>query len=444
MIEDIRLPEISENVEEGDIIKVLVAVGDLLEVDQPILEIETEKAVLEVPSPFKGKVTEILVKEGDTIAINQIILRVNTDETQPTPTEAAGAKAHEASAAAANPAVADEDEDQTGSEQDRILESVTTVASREEEPRAKAAGAPAEPTGVAASPSLRRMARELGVDLRKVTGTGPGGRIVEEDIKDFAKKAVTMARRAAPGTESGGVSDSTPWGPVLREPMSKVRQVTARSMSNAWTTIPHVTQFDRADITEMEELRKQYGKKVEEAGGKLTFTAILLKVAASALKVFPQFNASIDMEKQEIIYKKYYHIGVAVDTDRGLLVPVIRDADKKNITELAIELNDIAARTRSKKINPDDLEGGTFTISNLGGIGGTNFTPIVYSPQVAILGAARGRMEPVYVDGRMEPRFILPLSVSYDHRIIDGADAARFLRWIVEALEEPLLLALEG
>jgi len=275
-----------------------------------------------------------------------------------------------------------------------------------------------------------------------VPGSGPGGRILEDDLKSYARGVVSGAGAAVPGVSEAGPAEATKWGPVVREPMSKVRQITARNMAEAWQTIPHVTQYDAADITEIEEIRKSYSKKMET--GKLTMTAILLKVAASALKVFPQFNASIDVERQEIVYKHFYNIGVAVDTDRGLLVPVIRSVDDKNIKELSHELNDIAERARNKKITPDEMDGGTFTISNLGGIGGTNFSPIVYPPQVAILGVSRGRIEPVYRDDALEPRLVLPISVSYDHRVIDGADAARFLRWFARALEEPLLMALEG
>jgi len=226
--------------------------------------------------------------------------------------------------------------------------------------------------------------------------------------------------------------------------MNKVRETTARHLSYAWATIPHVTQHDKADITELERLRKKYATKAEQAGGKLTVTAILLKVIESALKVFPQFNASIDMNKKEIIYKKYYNIGIAVDTERGLLVPVIRDVDKKNIIQLSIELTEMSQKARNRKLTLEEMQGGNFSISNLGGIGGTAFTPVVNSPDVAILGISRSRMEPVYMDDEFRPRLIMPLSLSYDHRIIDGADAARFLRWVCEALEQPFLLALEG
>jgi pyruvate dehydrogenase E2 component (dihydrolipoamide acetyltransferase) len=231
---------------------------------------------------------------------------------------------------------------------------------------------------------------------------------------------------------------------VEREPMTSIRRTTARRLSQAWVSIPHVTHYDKADITELEELRKRYASKAERAGGKLTVTAILLRVVASALKMFPQFNASLDMTDQEIIYKKYYHIGVAVDTEHGLLVPVIRDVDQKNIIELSVELTDISEKARTRKVGLQDLEGGTFTVTNLGGIGGTNFAPIINPPEVAILGISRASMQPMFKDGGFEPRLIMPLSLSYDHRLIDGADAARFTRWVAQAIEQPFLLSLEG
>lgn len=456
MIKEVRLPEISENVESGDVIKVLVSVGDVLEIDQPVVELETEKAVLEVPSPFKGTVTEILVKPGDTIQIDQAILKVDTaaaeaeatGDRRPAPADTTrkdDAKSGDADSAdsRATPVKSTprsaKKTGQTGGASptgsDRAVATSPEQASR---------AAPSTASAAPASPSLRRMARELGVDLDRVRGSGPGGRILKDDLTSYARSVVSGASAQMPKSSADDVTENTKWGPVVRHPMSKVRQITARSMSEAWTTIPHVTQYDKVDITEMDEIRQQYSKKLSASGGKLTLTAILLKVAASALKVFPKFNASIDMETTEVIYKRFYNIGVAVDTDRGLLVPVVRSVDKKNINELSQELNDLAARARDKKITPDEMEGGTFTISNLGGIGGTNFSPIVYPPQVAILGVARGQIEPVYHDNQFEPRLMLPVAVSYDHRIIDGADGARFLRWIAQALEEPLLLALEG
>jgi pyruvate dehydrogenase E2 component (dihydrolipoamide acetyltransferase) len=303
---------------------------------------------------------------------------------------------------------------------------------------------------VAAAPHVRRLARELGLDIYGVTGTGPGGRISEDDVKAHAKATLATAISAAQAPQAGArfaqpkLPDFTRWGKVERVSMRGVRRKTAEHLREAWNTIPHVTQHDRADITELEHLRAKFAPRAEEAGGKMTVTAIALKVCASALKVFPQFNASIDMEKEEIVYKQYINIGVATDTDRGLLVPVIRDVDKKNIVELAAELSQLSKKARDKKLTPEEMEGGTFTITNLGGIGGTAFTPIVNHPEVAILGLSRGRMEPEWIDGKFEPRLILPLSLSYDHRLIDGADAARFLRWIAEAFEQPFLLSVQG
>ena len=447
MIKEVRLPEISENVETGDVIKLLVSVGQVIDADAPVVELETDKAVLEVPSPFKGKVTEILVEEGDTIKIDQVILKIDTAATEgdaPAPKkEPAKKKPAGKTATKPEPVAAAPKKTRAAKSSPPPAESAAPAARAETKP--SPAPPPARHEEAApASPSLRRMARELGVDIRKVAGTGPGGRISSDDLKSYAREAVAAAGTAQHESAANAVTESTKWGPVVREPMSKVRKVTAKTMTEAWTTIPQVTQYDKVDITELEDIRKQFSQKVATAGGKLTVTAILVKVLASALKVFPQFNASLDLATQEIIYKRYYHMGVAVDTDRGLLVPVIRSIDKKNITEISSELNQLAEKARDKKLSLDEMEGATFTLSNLGGIGGTNFSPIVYPPQVAILGVARARIEPVYTEEGFEPRLMLPLSVSYDHRIIDGADGARFLRWIVQALEEPILLALEG
>jgi pyruvate dehydrogenase E2 component (dihydrolipoamide acetyltransferase) len=297
-----------------------------------------------------------------------------------------------------------------------------------------------------AAPSVRRFAREIGIDIHTVSGSGPRGRISIEDVKKHAREANSQKSKAGAVSTVAvpALPDFSKWGQIERKPMSNIRLKTAQNMSIAWQSVARVTQYDKADITDLEEHRKRFGSKVEVAGGKLTVTAILVKVVASALKTFPQFNSSIDMATNEIIYKRYYHIGVAVDTDRGLLVPVIRDVDKKNILQLSVDLTELAEKARSKKLTLDEMQGGTFTITNLGGIGGTAFSPIVYYPEVAILGISRSSYEPFYVDGKFEPRLMLPLSLSYDHRIIDGADAARFLRWIAEALKDPFLLALEG
>jgi pyruvate dehydrogenase E2 component (dihydrolipoamide acetyltransferase) len=286
----------------------------------------------------------------------------------------------------------------------------------------------------------------LGIDINEVAGSEPGGRVSEEDVRNYARSIILNVTRLKPAarTAASALPDFSRWGDIERKPMSGIRRKTSEALSEAWQTIPHVTNFDQADITELEELRERFGGKAEAAGGKLTITAIVIKVVASALKIFPQFNASVDAPAEEIIYKKYCNIGVAVNTDHGLLVPVIRDADKKNIRELAAELTELSEKARNKKLTIEEMQGGSFTITNLGGIGGLNFSPIINNPEVAILGVSRAARQPVYVDGQLAPRLMLPLALSYDHRLIDGADAARFLRWTAEALQHPLLLALEG
>jgi pyruvate dehydrogenase E2 component (dihydrolipoamide acetyltransferase) len=434
MIEEVRLPEISENVDSGDVVKVLVNVGDVVEVDQPLVELETEKAVFEVPSTVAGTVAEILVKVGDLINVGDVIARVDASVVP-----AAKGRVEEPAQSANGETVEDATEE--------VQQAVTAVAAKTAGTAPPVVDDRIAESPVPASPTVRRLARELGVDIRAVSGTGKAGRITSDDVHAYAKAIITGSATApsvATRSSAAPLPDFAKWGEVERTPMSKVRAVTARNMAAAWNTVPHVTQHDHADITELEAARKRYGGKAEAAGGKLTMTAILLKVCASAMKAFPDFNASIDVAAGEIVHKKYVNIGVAVDTDRGLLVPVIKDVDKKNIVELSVELTDVAERARVKKIKPDELEGGNFTISNLGGIGGTSFTPIVYHPEVAILGVSRGIRRPVWKDDGFKPRLMLPLSLSYDHRIIDGAAAARFTRWIAEALENPILLVLEG
>jgi pyruvate dehydrogenase E2 component (dihydrolipoamide acetyltransferase) len=314
----------------------------------------------------------------------------------------------------------------------------------------RGASAPAEQVAqedggpsAAAAPSVRRLARELGVSIDQVIGLGPGGRITEDDVKAHTRQIVLKAG-AVRGGERTPLPDFSRWGEIERKPMSGIRRKTAEHLSQAWSTIPHVTQHDRADMSQLELFRKKYEKQVEEAGGVLTVTAILLKIVAAALKMFPQFTSAVEMAAQEIIYRKYVHIGVAVDTDRGLLVPVIRAADTKNIVELSTELKQLAEKARAHKLALEEMQGGTFTITNLGGFGGTYFSPIINWPEVAILGVSRASIRPVFVDDGFEPRLLLPLSLSYDHRAIDGADAIRFLRWIVEALEQPMLMSLLG
>ncbi|MDX2495624.1 MAG: 2-oxo acid dehydrogenase subunit E2, partial [Desulfuromusa sp.] len=304
-----------------------------------------------------------------------------------------------------------------------------------------------------AAPSVRRMARDLGVDIYQVQGSGSGGRISEEDVRLFVRD--TMQRLTGGGHEVVAAAefrglhaqrplpDFSQWGEISREPLSRIRELTADSMNYAWSTIPMVTQYDKVRVTELEEFRQNYNYGTG-SDSKLTLTAILVKVCAAALSVFPQFNSSLDLASKELILKQYVHVGVAVDTPNGLLVPVIRDANQKGIESLAVELNQLAAKTRERKISPADLEGGTFTISNLGGIGGIAFTPIVYAPQVAILGISRAETEPVWNGHEFVPEQMMTLSLTYDHRVIDGADGARFLRWICEAMENPINLVMKG
>jgi pyruvate dehydrogenase E2 component (dihydrolipoyllysine-residue acetyltransferase) len=308
---------------------------------------------------------------------------------------------------------------------------------------------PADQPAAPASPSVRRLARELGVDINQVSGSGPKGRISDEDVKAHAKRIIVAAQSG--GGVGGGIPteplpDFTKWGEVERVPMRAVRRATAAHLTAAWLNIPHVTQQEYADITGLEDLRRRYRKTVEAAGGNLTVTAVAVKIVAAALKHFPQFNTSIDMASGELIQKKYVHIGVAVDTDRGLLVPVIRDADKKSLIQIAVALSQLSEKARTRKITAEEMQGGCFSISNLGGIGGSFFTPIVNSPEVAILGISRGRFRPIYDEetGEFTARQLLPLSLSYDHRVIDGADGIRFLRWIAEAFEQPFIMALHG
>lgn len=434
MSHDVILPELGENVTSGTVVAVLVKVGEVIEVEQPVVEIETDKAVAEVPSDAAGRVAAIYVEEGQEINVGARILSLETAETtdQPAPEGALEQETTEP-----DPAPVEKQAEE------RSLPAGSPPAA--DKPAAQPAPELAPDMAAPAAPSVRRFAREIGIDINAVPGSGPGGRISREDVKAYSKQVNSQRSLAAPApvqTVAEPLPDFSRWGDVQRKPMSTVRRKTAEHLSNAWTAIPHVTHFDKADMTHLEEFRKTHARKVEAAGGKLTVTAILLKTVTAALKIFPRFNASVDMRTNEIVYKQYYNVGVAVDTDRGLLVPVIHDADKKSLLELAVELNELAELARTKKLPLERMQGGNFTISNLGGIGGTAFTPIIHYPEAAILGVARGQTEMRHRSGKFEPRLMLPLSLSYDHRLIDGADAARFTRWVVEALEQPLLLSL--
>ena len=485
---DFKIPELGENVTSGDVVRLLVNAGDKLTKDQPVLELETDKATIEVPSDVAGTIKDIKVKPGDKVKVGQVVLTVDdgaaakgAEVKADTKQEASKPKAQPAAAAeegglsqkaSSEPAPAGGGAERAAEDRGQGQEDQPEAQRPEEAPRQKrgevvdisrgartpqapaqqpAASEAAQPASAIApaAPSVRRMARELGVDIHNVRGSGDGGRITIEDVQEYVKSVMSGASGVSAALAGGPalapglpLPDFTKWGEVERKPMSNIRRKTAEHLSHAWNAIPHVTQHDKADITELEALRKQYSPQAEKAGGKLTMTAIALKVLAAAVQKFPQFNASIDQARNEIVYKKSIHIGVAADTDRGLLVPVIRDVDRKGIFALSAELAQLSEKARAGKLSLEEMSGGGISISNLGGIGGTSFTPIVNWPEVAILGISRGTNEPKWDGHAFEPRMMLPLSLSYDHRVIDGADAARFLRWVCEAFEQPFVLAL--
>jgi len=454
---DFTLPELGENVTSGDVLRVLVSPGDIVAKEQAILELETDKATIEVPSSVAGRVAAVRVKAGDKVTVGQAILSVDDAGGAAEPPKAEAAPPAQQAAAkpaapppsksetppAATPAAAPKAAEPAAESANRKVVDI----SRGARPAPGQPAAPEVPVAPAA-PSVRRLARELGVDINQVAGSENGGRISADDVKAHVKRLVTTPARSSGGTAVAQepLPDFSRWGEIERQPMRAVRKKTAEHLAAAWVAIPHVTQHDYADITQLEELRKRYAPKAEAAGGNLTVTSIAVKIIATALKVFPQFNSSVDLAAEEIIVKKYVNVGVAVDTDRGLLVPVIKDADAKNIVQLSVDLSQLSDKARNRKISLEEMQGGSFSISNLGGIGGSFFTPIVNLPEVAILGISRAKMEPVYnkATGQFEPRLMLPLSLSYDHRVIDGADGVRFLRWVVEAFEQPFVLALQG
>lgn len=474
MIKEIKIPEISENVTSGKVVEVLVEPGDDLKVDDPVIEFETEKAVVEIPSPFEGRITEVLVQEGEEMNVGDVIAKIDTEKGaagEENGKEGAEAQAEgdggktESKSAAEEKAPAEEEvikerperKDEAEEKKEEKAETADSegAAGEGEEEKARQAEekrpqAVADKRALAAaSPSVRRFARELGVDIYAVKAAGPGDRITEADVKAYVKKELSaeskpgVAEHSPAPAERPALPDFSRWGEVETRELTSVRRLTAGSVAVSWQTVVHVTQFERVDITAAMDFMGRNADKVADQGGKLTITAVLMKICAAALTRFPAFNASIDPANNQLISKKYVHIGLAVDTPRGLLVPVVRNADRKTILELAVEIVELARRARNKKIKPDEMEGGTFTISNQGGIGGTDFTPVVFWPQAAILGVSRATTEPRYVDGELRPRTVLPLALSYDHRIADGADAARFVRWIRDSIEHPLTVHLD-
>jgi pyruvate dehydrogenase E2 component (dihydrolipoamide acetyltransferase) len=453
MATEVKLPELGENLEGGEVLDLKVQAGDTVSEGQTLLEIEAEKSTVDVPAPAAGRLAQWRIRKGDKIKVGQTICVIEAAdgkakaeapkkapaaEEKPKEKPPPAAETDRNGAAAPPQAEAEEQkavESETEADQGRAAPATTSEAPEPPKEETKQEPAAAQEKRKAAGPATRRLARELGVDLHVVQGSALHGRITMDDVKAYVRH---LAGRPAGTRRAPPMPDFSKWGKVTRQALDPVRQRIAEAMSLAWTMAPRVTQYDQADITELDAFRKQQ----EAAGPKLTPTAFALRAAASALKQFPQFNASLDEAAGQLILKQYYHIGVAVDTPRGLLVPVLRDVDKKSVRELAHELGEIAERARNKKITAEEMRGGTFTITNLGGIGGTAFSPIVNYPEVAILGMARARLQPVVHNGEIVPRLILPLSVSYDHRVIDGADAARFTRRITEMLENPLQMLL--
>ena len=424
MPREFKMPDPGEGIHEAEIVEVLVSEGDQVEDGQSILVVETDKAATEIPSPVDGVVLSIPVKVGDVVKVGQVLMTFLEE-------------GEEAEAIQEERAAKQEKERREGKKETRA-----EPEEGEEEP-------------VPAAPSTRRLARELGVDLRKVTPSGPQGQVTAEDVRAHSEAKPERRPPEKPPAEEAGkkevsrlvqvqvssLPDFSRWGPVEKKPLRSIRRATANRMALAWSQIPHVTHEDVADVTELEEFRRKHQDEIEAEGGKLTLTMFILKAAVAALKEHPRFNASLDVEKGEIILKNYYHIGVAVATERGLIVPVVRDVDRKSITELALELSELAERTREGNVEREDLAGGTFTITNVGPLGGTSLSPIVNYPQVAILGLAQARLQPV-VHGDLDnyqvvARLMLPLCLGFDHRIADGADAAHFINAIIEALESP-------
>ena len=451
---EFRLPKLAEGDATGSVAKVLVAVGDAVAVDQSVLEVETDKAVVEVPSTVAGRVAKIHVAPGQDVAEGTLVLTLQAVEESAAPAEtppAPSPPSAEPTPATESPSAAREPAPQPASDKGEATAadpSPATAPTVESHAPPRMPAATETPTShglpVPASPSVRRFARELGVDLRTVHGSGPAGRISVADVKSFVREGLHRPAAVPSSTNLPALPDLARFGPIHRQPASAVRRATAQHLGQSWPNVPQVTQFDEADITDLEALRHRHGPVVAARGGKLTVTAVLLKVAAVALRRFPQFNASLDLQSGEIVFRDYIHVGVAVDTDRGLLVPVVRDIDKKSIADLSLELGEIAQRARAGKLTLEEMQGGGFSISNLGGIGGTGFTPIVNWPESAILGVARQTQAARWNGQAFEPRIMLPLALSYDHRLIDGADAARFLRYVCEVAESPFLLALEG
>jgi pyruvate dehydrogenase complex dihydrolipoamide acetyltransferase long form len=440
MATEFTLPDLGENITSGDVVSVLVKAGDVVSPGQAVLEVETDKAVIEVPCPPGGVIQEVLVKKGETVNVGQALMSLSSSESQPETAKPPVPSPVTESVAAAKPSP--------------VVEANETVAVAQSVPAAQPPAPVAASNGEAtnntlasdvinpAGPAVRRLARELGVDLGRVSGSGPSGRIVREDVVAAVRRAGGQAGSNSRTVRSGGEQDD--WGPIHREKMSRMRKTIATNMVRSVATIPHLTNFDDADVTELERLRKDSAAEYAKSDVKLTALAFVVKAVSLSLKQHPSVNSTVDMEKGELVYKDYVNIGLAVDTSRGLVVPVLRDCDQQSIPQIAQEIAKTAEKAKNAQYGVEDLRGGTFTISNLGAIGGTYSTPIINHPEVAILLLGRSRKLPIVYEDRVEPRLMMPLSLSYDHRVIDGAMAARFLKEVIGYLESPgrLLLAM--
>jgi len=420
-IEVVKVPSL-DGFDDIPVIEINVAEGDTVGQEDPLVTVESDKATMEIPSPYAGKIGKILVKEGDKLSEGADLLEMTIEEEGDDQDEPA--------------ASADSAQAESQGRQPEKKESKQAAAPQ---PQGSTYEPPAPGTKVHAGPAVRKLARELGADLARVKGSGPKGRIIKDDVHAYVKSQLQQAQQGASvGTGSGipGVKlpDFSQFGEVEREGMSRIMFATANNMQRSWLNVPHVTQFDDADITEMENFRKGQKAAGEKRGVKMTPLPFLLKACAAALAELPQFNVSLDMERKEVVRKKYIHIGIAVDTPNGLMVPVIRDVDQKGLWELAAESAELAQKARDKQLKPAEMQGACFTITSLGGIGGTAFTPIVNTPEVAILGVSKASMKPVWDGKEFQPRLMLPLSLSYDHRAVNGADAARFTNLLTQLL----------
>lgn len=450
---EFKLPDLGEGVHEGQVVNVLVQEGDTIAEYQPMLEVETDKAAVEIPSPRAGVVTKVHVVPGAMVKVGQVL--VSIDDSGAPAGDGRGAKpaVKPAAAEAPKPPAESAPAPQPGTTGGRPAPATmpaapTVPAPAPVKPAATAAAAPTGKAGagpVPAAPAVRKLAREKNVDLAQIAGSGPGGRVLRADVERAASGPPTAAAAAtvsATPVPVGAVEvelpDFSQYGPVRRERVSQIRKTIARQMTRAWLNVPRVTHCDTADITELERNRVKFNEAVKEGQAKLTLTAIALKAVAAALRDFPVLNSSYDPASDEIIYKEYTHVGVAVDSPRGLVVPVLRDVDRKSLPQIAAELEQIAANVRAVKFDIKDLRGASFTITNYGAVGGVFGTPMVNYPEVAILGMGRARLQPTVVDGQIVPRLILPLSLSFDHRVVDGADAARFTTEVIRTLENPL------